>query len=146
MRRWFARWRPVPENRLSQQNGSKRDACGQEYARDRTDRCQPYQRQPLQLLGTERDPLEDDGKRRNHPRREAVADVGVALHENSDGDHKDGDQQNAGGAAGEYGRHRIRPLRIKLITPSRTRVMTQISPNVSNPRKSARITVTMSLP
>src|SRR5690606_18315092 len=72
-------------------------------------------------------------------------DIGVPLDQDTNRHHQEGQQHEPGDKAGKRG-HRRRPLRIRLITPSITSRMTVTSPMVSNPRKSARMTVTMSLP
>src|SRR4028118_2305380 len=107
---------------------------------------------PLSLPPSEDQVLKQDPQRGHYAGGKPVAGFSVTPDEDGKGGNERGEQQDlrhrlrqdARGVI-RRGAHRSLPPLRSVITPSRTSATTVISPRVSSPRKSASITVTMSL-
>src|SRR5690606_17374685 len=150
----FVHRRPVGEQRLPEKQRRERRAQRERQANEAQDRGIPNDPDSLQLVGAKRQALQQHDERRDDTAREAIADIDVALERHRDGDDPARHKQDAGGALEHAGiaasilvwHQRNLPLRSRLMIPRSVSAITVISPIVSNPRKSARITVTIFRP
>ena len=137
---------PVRERRVAGRDREEADREREQQPARRDDRRVAQDRQaPLGAVGPERDVAQRDRQRDDHARREAVADIGVALDDDRGGDHDRGPEQPRRDDVDD-GAHQLLPRRSRLATPMTATARTVISTIVSSPRKSARITVTTSPP
>src|SRR6218665_3535679 len=100
--------------------------------------------QPPRRLASARHVLQEHRQRREHPRAEAVARLHVALEPHRHRHHERGRQQHARHGLDEGVVHSARSPDSRCITPSSTTTITDVSPTVSRPRKSAMMADTTS--
>ena len=143
----LARRRQMGERRIAEEHREDPDGQRDQQPARRDHGRVPEDRQAaLRALAAERDVPQRDRERDDHAGAEAVADVGVALDDERQRHHQRRPQQPRRDDLDDHAHHHCLPWRSRPATPTIAAASTVISTIVSNPRKSARITVTTSPP